>query len=264
MTSRVLLPLFALFLAFLPACGESADDSGSLPDDRGAARPVSDDAVWGSAGGNSSGNAGSTFSVVGGASASAGNSGVTKGGGAAGTSSLSPPPATWNSAKSAAISEAQLQTEYATWKLAHVEACANGSLVVVDEGAVASQAIAFGMLLSVAMSDQVLFDGLWKYYQDHLDKNGLMNWTTSKCEAPGNNNAFAATGADLDATMALLQASSRWPGTTAGYRAKAETLAAKIVQFEIDMCDGRRILRPGDAVGGCSDGSKPLINPSYF
>ncbi len=120
------------------------------------------------------------------------------------------------------------------------------------------------MLLSVAMADQVLFDGLWKYYQDHLDKNGLMNWTTAKCEAPGNNNAYAATGADLDATMALLQASSRWPGGTASYRAKAEALAAKIVQFEIDMCDGRRILRPGDAVGGCSDGSKPLINPSYF
>jgi endo-1,4-beta-D-glucanase Y len=120
------------------------------------------------------------------------------------------------------------------------------------------------MLLSVAMADQTLFDGLWKFYQDHLDKNGLMNWKTAKCEAPGNNNANAATDADLDAAMALLQASSRWPGGSADYLAKAEALAAKIAQFESDMCDGRRILRPGDAFGGCSDAGNPRINPSYF
>jgi endo-1,4-beta-D-glucanase Y len=135
---------------------------------------------------------------------------------------------------------------------------------VVSDGAVVSEGIAYGMLLSVAMADQALFDGLWKYYQDHLDKNGLMNWKTAKCEAPGNNNANAATDADLDAAMALLQASSRWPGGAAGYLGKAETLAGKVAQFESDMCDGRRILRPGDAFGGCSDANNPRINPSYF
>ncbi|HEY3254892.1 MAG TPA: glycosyl hydrolase family 8, partial [Polyangiaceae bacterium] len=114
------------------------------------------------------------------------------------------------------------------------------------------------------MADQALFDGLWKFYQEHLDKNGLMNWKTDKCEAPGNNNANAATDADLDATMALLQAASRWPTAPTAYLAKAEALAGKITQFESDMCDGRRILRPGDAFGGCSDTTDRRINPSYF
>ena len=146
----------------------------------------------------------------------------------------------------------------------HVEACANGSSVVVSDGAVSSEGIAYGMLLSVAMTDQPLFDGLWKFYQDHLDKNGLMNSRTAKCEAPGNNSSYSETGADLDATMALIQAASRWPSANAGYLAKAEALAAKITQFESDMCDGRPILRPSDAFGGCSYPSDPRINPSHF
>jgi len=198
--------------------------------------------------------------MVGGANA--GYSGVTNSGNGGSSSLGIAPPATWNSAKSAAISAAQLQTEYEAWKLAHVQTCANGSQVVVKDDEVVSEGIAYGMLLSTAMADQPLFDGLWKFYQDHLDKHGLMNWKTAKCEAPGNNNTNAATDADLDAAMALIQASSRWP--SAGYLAKAEALAAKIIQFESDMCDGRRILRPGDAFGGCSDAFNPRINPSYF
>ncbi|MEI9938365.1 MAG: glycosyl hydrolase family 8 [Pseudomonadota bacterium] len=261
MTSRVILPLFALVLAFLPACGSSVD-AGSASREPSAAGTTADSDPGG-AGRNS--QAGSSFAVVGGASASAGNSGVTNSGGAAAPSGLgSTLPVTWNSAKSATVSEAQLQAEYATWKLARVEACTNGSFVVVDDSAVASEGIAYGMLLSVAMADQTLFDGLWRFYQEHTDKNGLMNAKTATCEAPGNNNTYAASDADLDATMALVQASSTWPSASAGYLAKAESLAAKITQFESDMCDGRRVLRPSDAFGGCSDVDDPRINPSYF
>jgi endo-1,4-beta-D-glucanase Y len=257
-TFRVLLPLFALFSAFLPACGDAGNDSSTF----GAAGASNGQNSSGSSNSQAGRGAGAPLADVGGA----GYSGATASGGAAAGSNVlgTPPPGTWNSAKSGALSEARIQAEYAAWKSAHVEACANGSLVVVNEGAVVSEGIAYGMLLSVAMADQSLFDGLWKFYQDHLDKNGLMNWKTSKCEAPGNNNANAATDADLDAAMALVQAASRWPTATAGYLGKAEALAGKIVQFETDMCDGRRILRPGDAYGGCSDTSFPRVNPSYF
>jgi len=263
MTSRVLLPLFALFLAFLPACGEAGPDSGTS----GPPWPPSaEDGSAGTRSENSNGNsgAGSKAAGSGGVSASAGYSGTAGSGGTGAYSVGSSLPATWNSAKSATISDAQLQAEYAAWKLAFVEGCANGSSIVVSEGAVLSQGIAYGMLLSVAMSDQALFDGLWKFYQDHLDKNGLMNSKTAKCEAPGNNNANAETDADLDAAMALVQAASRWPTATAGYLTKAEALASKIAQFETDMCYGRRILRLGDMSGGCSDAYAPRINPSYF
>jgi len=202
--------------------------------------------------------------MVGGAGA--GTSGAPGNGGVvAGASNVAnAPPATWNSAKSAFVNDAGLQNEYTAWKLSHVAACSNGSSVVVKDGEVVSEGIAYGMLLSAAMSDQPLFDGLWKFYQDHLDKNGLMNWKTSKCEAPGNNNANAATDADLDAAMALVQAAWRWPNATSNYLAKAEQLAGKIIQFETEMCGGRRILRPGDAFGGCSDMYSQRINPSYF
>jgi endo-1,4-beta-D-glucanase Y len=264
MTTRAIFRLFPLFWALLPACGQAGDvGSAGGP---GAPR-AADSASAGAAGANSlAGAAGSSLPVIGDAPAtSAGERGVSEAPPAGGSSGLAAtPPPTWNSAKSAAISVAQLEAEYAAWKLAHVEACPNGSQVVVKDGEVVSEGIAYGMLLSVAMADQPLFDGFWKYYQDHLDKNGLMNWKTSKCEAPGNNNANAATDADLDATMALVQASARWPSAPGSYLARAEALAAKITQFESDMCDGRRILRPGDAFGGCSDARDPRINPSYF
>ena len=262
MTSRVLLSLLALFSAILPACGQSADEASQSP---GPGAGGAGSARAGAGGRNSQpGAAGSAFTAAGGASASAGYGEVADGEDAGSSGLAATPPATWNSAKSATLGDAQLLAEYATWKLAHVEACANGSSVVVGGTVVESRGVAYGMLLSAAMADQPLFDGLWKYYQDHADKNGLMISTGAKCEASGNNNASSATDADLDATMALLQAASRWPGAPAGYLAKAEALAAKVVQFETDMCAGSLILRPSDAFGGCSDVGDPRINPSYF
>ncbi len=251
MTFRVYLPLFALFFALMPACGQSAD-TGPAPGlpARAGSGALDEPGSAGTVGrGTPTGGAGSALAVVAGANATADDGGVTEDGDVGGAGSLGPiPPSIWNSAKSAAIGDAGLLVAYATWKLAHVETCSNGSWVVVKDDQVASEGIAYGMLLSVAMADQPLFDGLWKYYQDHLDTNGLMNSKTDKCEAPGNNKSNAATDADLDATMALVQAASRWPGATTGYLAKAEALAAKIVQFESDMCDGRQILRPVAAI----------------
>lgn len=156
-----------------------------------------------------------------------------------------------------------LQTEYNAWKAAHTQACANGSSVVVKDGAVVSEGIGYGMLLSAAMNDQPLFDNLWKYYQDHLDADGLMNWATALCETPGNNKANAATDGDLDTAMALVQAAARWP--SGSYLAQAQALTGKIAQFESELCNGRRILKPGDVFGGCSDmNGSAKINPSYF
>ncbi|MEO6600267.1 MAG: glycosyl hydrolase family 8 [Polyangiaceae bacterium] len=255
MTSRSLLPLLPLLFTCLEACGASSDSAGSA--ERG---PVPAGA------GAASVAAGGKFAV--GSAAGASNS-LQGTGGAAGASSsagksggYAPLPTVWNSAKSASVTDAQLQSEYATWKAAHVEACSNGSWVVVSDGNVVSEGIGYGMLLAVAMSEQTLFDGFWKYYQDHLDNNGLMNWKTGKCESPGNNNQNAATDADLDVAMALVQAAARWPSD--GYLAKAQAQASKILQFESDVCDGRRVLRPGDAFGSCSDPNDKRINPSYF
>ncbi len=147
-----------------------------------------------------------------------------------------------------------------------MKACDNGtnsSVVEKDPGAVVSESIAYGMLLSAAFGDRELFDRLYKFYNDHLDQNGLMNWQMGSCAEPGDNDSNAATDGDLDAAMALIQAHQRW--SDGGYLAQAETLAGKILEHEVVDCDGRATLKPGDAWGGCLDESNETrINPSYF
>jgi endo-1,4-beta-D-glucanase Y len=103
---------------------------------------------------------------------------------------------------------------------------------------------------------------LWKFYADHLDKNGLMNWSMDACAAPGNNNANAATDGDLDAAMGLVIANKVW----GGYATQAQGLIGKIKQFETDSCsNGLVVLRPGDNWGGCTESpTKGKVNPSYF
>ena len=167
----------------------------------------------------------------------------------------------WHGEVTSLVTEEALNEEYATWKDRHVQECPDGSSVVVKDGSVVSEGIAYGMLLAVNFADRPLFDGLWQYYTDHVDANGLMNWATSLCESAGDNNANAATDAEVDAAMALIQAHARWPD--GGYLGLAETLAQGILTHETDVCDDALVLLPGDAWGGCND-TDTRINPSYF
>ena len=257
MTFRSPLQLLLPLLVFIAACGADDATGSATSQAAGGSGSVSAAGSTASGGKSSPGSAGASSIVAQGGSA--GSASGSAGSSAAGTFS---PPTTWNSAKSGVLSDTRLQGEYAAWKSAHAEACSNGSWVVVKDGAVVSEGIGYGMLLAAAMADQPLFDGLFKYYQEHLDKNGLMNWSTQKCEAPGNDNTNAATDADLDVAMALVQAAARWP--SAGYLPKAQSLASKVLLFETDMCSGRRVLLPGDSWGGCNGATDKRINPSYF
>jgi hypothetical protein len=91
-----------------------------------------------------------------------------------------------------------------------------------------------------------------------------MNWSMAMCAAPGNNNANAATDADLDTAMALVQAEARW----SGYATQAATQIAAIRDHEVDTtgcANGLYALKPGDNWGGCNDASNPgKVDPSYF
>lgn len=219
----------------------------------GGSSPGGNLASGGAAAGNTSatgGNAGASSSGAGSGNATGGTGGASNAGG-------------WHAATIASLTEQKLSDEYNAWKAAHAQNCNNGSWVVKkDAGSVVSEGIGYGMLLSANRSDRVLFDGLWKYYTDHLDSKGLMNWATGVCDAAGNNNANAATDGDLDVAMALIQANVAWPD--GGYETLASALTDKIIQYETEECSGRAILRPGDAFGGCSDMSNAKINPSYF
>lgn len=170
----------------------------------------------------------------------------------------------WHAPIVASVTDAMLETEYATWKSRHVQSCSNGSSAVLrDSGSVVSEGIAYGLLLAVGFDDRALFDGLLQYYDDHVDELGLMNWATGVCDPPGDNAAHAATDGDLDAAMALVQAGVRWPD--GGYLERAEAMAGLILMHEVVDCDGRLTLKPGDVWGGCEDMSgETRINPSYF
>jgi len=185
-------------------------------------------------------------------------SGGTGAGGGVGSGGNPPVTGTWHCFSSATI-QSSLLSEYGSWKSSYYRDCGDGTACIEDtyNGRCVSEGVAYGMLLAVNMNDQDAFDRLWAYYNAHLNANGVMNWETATCgEVWGQNGA---ADAELDAAMALIQANARWGG---GYATDATTLITAIRDHETETCDGRIILKPGDAWGGCSDNGQ--INPSYF
>jgi endo-1,4-beta-D-glucanase Y len=227
-------------------------------------------APTGSSGGAS--GTGGSHAAAGGAGGGSGGAGIGGGtgiGGAAGIGGAggagSGGSALCATAALSSTAAARLASEYQSWKTTYVRDCPTTSSAAVISGgnSVVSEGIGYGMLLSVLNNDQPLFDKLWKFYSDHLDPRGLMNWSMDACVAPGNNNANSATDGDLDAAMGLVLADARWTGYTTATR----TLIANIKLYETDSCSGLNVLRPGDKFGGCSDTSPNnmgKVNPSYF
>lgn len=117
-----------------------------------------------------------------------------------------------------------------------------------------SEGIAYGMVVVVYMSSATnntkqYFDGLWRYYSNRVNGNGLMNWQYPYCDSAG-----AATDADQDVVQALMMADKQWgSGGAINYRNEAIALAAKVLQHEITAGND---VRPGDGWDGG--------NPSYF
>jgi endo-1,4-beta-D-glucanase Y len=114
------------------------------------------------------------------------------------------------------------------------------------------------MLIAVYMNDQPLFDELWKYEQNWLDNNGLMDWYIN---AAGTDRLGmgAATDADEDMAWALVQADRQWGGRgTLGrtYLEHARDQIQKIWDHEVFES---KLARAGDQFGDWNS-----INISYF
>ena len=151
-----------------------------------------------------------------------------------------------------------LKDSYTIWKTNFVESCNNGRFRVKFDASsqTVSEGIGYGMLLSAYMGDKTLFDGLWLYYKDNVNSNGVMNWKINGCS--GIAGANGATDAELDTAFALIVADYQWAsGGTINYKNDAKTLIAAIKNHEIEA--NTFVLKPGDAFGGSS-----LTNPSYF
>jgi len=141
---------------------------------------------------------------------------------------------------------------------------------VLEPGSTVSEGIAYGMLISVYMDDQALFDDLWKYalkysWNSGSDQTLLMNWyihADGNVSGGGDGDPAgngAATDADEDIAFALVMADRQWGGAGSlerGYIEYAKELIGDIWTYE--TLDERL---PKNGSGWGTDAN---LNISYF
>jgi len=157
--------------------------------------------------------------------------------------------------KPAVIDAKRVQTAYLSFAALYKEEGDLGRISFDDPGLTVSEGIGYGMLVFAYMDNatnntQSKFDKLWRYYNKFLDTKGLMNWRISGFSSVTGSGA--ATDAELDVAVALLQAYKQWGDEK--YLTDAKALIAKIAEHEVNT---NGFLKPGDSW----DSEK---NPSYF
>ena len=131
----------------------------------------------------------------------------------------------------------------------------NNSNTFVSEG------IGYGMLMMVYFSDnttsyQDKFDKLWAYYKAGENEHGLMNWVFGTL-TPNNNNANAATDAEMDVAAALIMAAYQFGDNK--YLDEARTLLKNVKMYEFEE---NGLHKPGDA---WNDKKNPsYVAPAYY
>ena len=139
-----------------------------------------------------------------------------------------------------------IKDHYKLWKQAWYQA-SNG-WVLAPEGtcSTVSEAIAYGMLISVYMDDQDVFKNLYKTWTGNsAGANGGMNWRIG-CQG----GSGTASDADFDAALALVMASKQW--NDASYLTAGKSLISWIASNDI----ASNKIKPGNQ---WNDG----FNPSY-
>jgi endo-1,4-beta-D-glucanase Y len=123
-----------------------------------------------------------------------------------------------------------------------------------------SEGIAYGMLISVMLGEQALFDALYGYALEFLNENGLLCWYI----APDGEKALgtgAASDADEDIAWALVMAHRQWGGRGAlgeSYLDHARRQIDRIWRFQVDHDTQPDLFKPGD------QWRPDVFNPSYF
>jgi endoglucanase len=267
--SRRLGAAMAPFLLLVAACDAGGDSAGE-PTDGGSGGSSSGGASSGgasSSGGSAGWATGGAAGMATGGGGSAGGSGTA---GSGGSSSSGGTPSTGEYGFfPATVTAEDAQAVFDTWKAAYTESCGeNGIRVRADNAAeTVSEGIGYGALLTVAWDDHATFDGIWTYYRKAAAASDaqkgvthqLMGWkVVSDACAPNVADPGAASDADLDMAMALLQAECRWGG--GGYLSGATTIIASIKAHMTSQVASGIALLPGDNWGGPT----PCMNPSYF
>lgn len=148
-----------------------------------------------------------------------------------------------NTAYYPAYSNADMVSVYNSWKTQQVTASGAGGFRRVQRNgdptlqanSTVSEGIGYGMIIAVYMNDQALFDDLWRYYNLHLDGNGLMNWYIS-ADGATTLGSGGASDADQDAAWALCMAIYQWGTSTYGptYSSLAQALITKLYNVYVD------------------------------
>jgi endo-1,4-beta-D-glucanase Y len=144
-----------------------------------------------------------------------------------------------------------------------------------------SEGIAYGMLISVYMDDQALFDDLWKYalkyswqsrgvFMQAGEATLLMNWyiLADGNVAPGGGDDPAgeggATDADEDIAFALVMADRQWGGQGSLdrlYLDYSKELIEDIWKFEIA---DERLVKNGSSWGNDANLNISYFAPAYY
>ena len=186
--------------------------------------------------------------------------------GTAGTGAVAPPVTNHTVFYSSTAQAADLAAYYSYWKARYVVDCGDSALVrnsrTIER--TYSEGIGYGMLIAVAFNDKDLFDKLWNYYNKAANPRGLMMWHVTGCApvATEPSNVTAASDAELDAAMALIQAACKWGDP--GYNAAAVDLIGKIKAHEIDTYTFDNGYTASYIIPGDAFGDESCVNVSYF
>ncbi|KAB8155132.1 licheninase [Kordia sp. TARA_039_SRF] len=151
---------------------------------------------------------------------------------------------------------------YTTWKAKYVtsQGCPKGAKRILfdDMSHTVSEGIGYGLLISAMMKDKATFDAFYKYYNTHLDANGLMHW---KIDSEGNTaGENAATDADVDVAYGLLLAHKLIGDEY--YLAEAKKIIGLIKKHMVEP--ETYVLKAGDAWGGSMTTNPSYFAPAYF
>ncbi len=137
-----------------------------------------------------------------------------------------------------------IKTHYEKWKRGWYSASQGWVFAPDGTCSTVSEAIAYGMLISVYMDDEDVFKKLYNTWKTNSNNGGGMNWRVGCKEGSGS-----ASDADFDAALAFVMASKQWGGN---YLNDAKTLISWIASNDINS----NKIKPGSQWNDA-------FNPSY-
>ena len=139
-----------------------------------------------------------------------------------------------------------VKEHYQAWKKAWYDASQGWVLAPEGTCSTVSEAIAYGMLITVYMDEEDVFKKLYNTWKSNGGNGAGMNWRIGCSGGTGS-----ATDADEDAALALVMASKQWNNSS--YLSDAKTLINWIAKNDFD---GNNSLKPGNQWDAA-------LNPSY-